>query len=62
MTDSLDYWYKNANKFADYASAGLLINDDLLLIAGTESHIPDTDDIYNSIVGMINLTVWRALA
>lgn len=62
MTDSLDYWYKNANKFADYASAGLLINDDLLLIAGTESHIPDTDDIYNSIVGMINLAVWRALA
>ena len=62
MTDSLDYWHKNASKFADYASAGLLINDDLLLIAGTESHIPDTDDIYNSIVGMINLAVWRALA
>ena len=62
MTDNPDYWYKNVPKFADYARSGLLINGELLLIAGTESHIPDTDDIYNSIVGMINLAVWRALA
>ena len=62
MADSLDYWYKNASKYADYASAGLLMNGDLLLIAGTESRIPETDDIYNSIVNMVNLAVWRVLA
>ena len=61
MTDSQDYWYKNISKFTDYARSGLLINGELLLIAGTESHIPDTDDIHNSIVGMINLLVWHAI-
>ena len=61
MADSADYWYKNASKYADYARSGMLINGELLLIVGTESHIPETDAIYNSIVNMVNLLVWRAI-
>lgn len=61
MTDNTDYMHNSVPKFADYARSGLIISGDLLLIAGTETRIPDTDHIYNSIVNQINLATWRVL-
>ena len=61
MTDNTDSMHNSVPKFADYARSGLIISGDLLLIAGTETRIPDTDHIYNSIVNQINLATWRVL-
>lgn len=61
LTDDPEYMFNNANKLVTYAGAGIYINSNLLLIGSTGNYVPDTDDIYNSVVNMVNLATWHAL-
>ena len=61
MADNIEYMMNNSGKLAKYAGAGLIINGNLLLIAGTASYVPDTDEVYNCVVDMVNHAVWNAL-
>ena len=60
-TDNYEYMNNNVSKLVKYSVAGISINDNLLLIPGTVSYMPDTDHIYNSIVNMVNLAAWDAI-
>ena len=61
MSDNYEYMMSNVTKLFKYADAGMLMNENLLLIPGTVNYMPDTDYIYNSIVSMVNLAVWRMI-
>lgn len=61
MTDNYEYLTNSIFKISKYSELGIHINKNLLLIAGSASYFPDTEDIYNSIVTMVNLAVLRAL-
>ena len=61
MTDDYKYMVNSIAKLNDYANAGIHINKNLLLITSTATYVPDFDDIYNSIVNLVNLTAWRVL-
>ena len=53
MVDDKNYAVKNGMKIGLYMNAGLIINEDILLLSGTRNSMPDAESITEDIVALI---------
>ena len=51
--DDKNYAVKNGMKIGLYMNAGLIINEDILLLSGTRNSMPDAESITEDIVALI---------
>lgn len=61
MSDNEKYAFDTLNKMTFYAGNGLLINRDILGLFGTKDTMVSNEDIYNSIIMIINLQASEAV-
>lgn len=54
MVDDRNYAVKNGMKIGLYMNAGLVVNEDVLIFAGTRNSMPDVETIIGDIAAMLN--------